>query len=134
MSSNTIRVHPLQFRFALVSADYASAPAGSQKRPMGLSASFFLYELHSKRRTLLCPTDQWGRSAEWSRDGLANLLHPSDPQDPRGYIQIFWDGTGVQRYLSGTNLVMANNSGNEASHLRPQIAGQLPRYVAAFDS
>jgi len=106
MSSNTIRVHPLNSDLLLVSADYASAPAGSPKDAMGLSASFFLYELHSKRRTLLCPTDQWGRSAEWSRDGLQTFYTRVIPKTPAATFRIFWDGTGVQRYLSGTNLVI----------------------------
>jgi len=106
MGSDTIRVHPVNSDLLLVSADYASAPAGSPKDAVGLAAGFFLYELRSKRRTVLCPADQWGRSAEWSRDGLQTFYTRVIPKTPAATFRIFWDGTGVQRYLSGTNLAI----------------------------
>ena len=106
MSSDTIRVHPLNPDLLLVSAGYASAPAGSPKDATGLAASFFLFELHSRRRTVLCPGDQWGRSAEWSRDGLQVFYTRMVPATPGGTFRIFWDGTSVLRYLSGTSLVV----------------------------
>src|SRR5713101_6038908 len=104
LSSDTIRVHPLNPDLLLVSADYATAPAGSPKDATGLAAGFFLFELHSKRRTVLCPADQWGRSAEWSRDGLQVFYTRMLSSIAAATSRIFWDGTGVQRYLSGTNL------------------------------
>jgi uncharacterized membrane protein len=103
-SSDTIRVHPLNADLLLVSADYVSAPAGSPKDATGLTAGFFLFELHSRRRTVLCPADQWGRSAEWSRDGLQVFYTRVLSATAAATFRIFWDGTGVQRYLSGTNL------------------------------
>jgi len=106
MGSDTIRVHPVNSDLLLVSADYASAPAGSPKDAVGLAAGFFLYELRSKRRTVLCPADQWGRSAEWSRDGLQTFYTRVIPKTPAATFRIFWDGTGAQRYLSGTNLAI----------------------------
>jgi len=62
--------------------------------------------LRSKRRTVLCPADQWGRSAEWSRDGLQTFYTRVIPKTPRLRSGFFWDGTGAQRYLSGTNLAI----------------------------
>ena len=106
MSSDTIRVHPLNSDLLLISADYSSAPAGAPKDVMGLAAGFFLYELRSKRRTTLCPQDQWGRSAEWSRDGLQVFYTRVIPATPAATFRIFWDGTSVLRYLSGTNFVV----------------------------
>jgi hypothetical protein len=105
-SSDSIRVHPLNSDLLLVSADYVSPPAGSPKDAMGLAAGFFLYELHSKRRTVLCPTDQWSRAAEWSRDGLQVFYTRVVPATPAATFRIFWDATGVQRYLTGTNLTI----------------------------
>jgi uncharacterized membrane protein len=105
-SSDTIRVHPLNSDLLLISAEYASAPAGAPKDAMGLAAGFFLYELRSKRRTTLCPPDQWGRSAEWSRDGLQVFYTRVIPATPAATFRIFWDGTSVLRYLSGTNLTV----------------------------
>jgi uncharacterized membrane protein len=106
MSSDTIRVHPVNPDLLLVSADYVSAPAGSAKDAMGLAAGFFLYEVRSKRRTVLCPADQWGRFAEWSRDGLQVFYTRVIPATSAATFRIFWDGTGVQRYLSGTSFTI----------------------------
>ncbi len=106
MSSDTIRVHPLNSDLLLVSADYASAPAGAPKDAMGLTAGFFLYEVRSKRRTTLSPLDQWGRAAEWSRDGLQIFYTRVVAGSPAATFRIFWDGTGVQRYSAGTSLVI----------------------------
>jgi uncharacterized membrane protein len=106
MSSDTFRVHPLNSDLLLISADFASPPVGAPKDAMGLAAGFFIYELRSKRRTVLCPPDQWGRSAEWSRDGLQVFYSRVTPGTPAVTFRIFWDTTGSKRYLSGTNLVV----------------------------
>jgi uncharacterized membrane protein len=106
MSSDTIRVSPANSDLLLVSADYLSAPAGAPVDSMGLSAGFFLYELRSKRRSTLCPSEQWGHAAEWSRDGLQVFFTGTD-SSRRSFIQrIFWDGTGLQRLLTGSNYVV----------------------------
>jgi len=106
MSSDTIRVHPLNSDLLLVSADYMSPPAGSPVDSMGLAAGFFLYELRSKRRVVLCPADQPGRAAEWSRDGLQVFFSGSDSAHRQGIFRIFWDATGLQRLLTGSNYVV----------------------------
>jgi uncharacterized membrane protein len=106
MSSDTIRVNPVNSDLLVVSADYLSAPAGAPVDSMGLAAGFFLYELRSKRRSILCPPDQWGRSAEWSRDGLQIFFTGTDSSRRPGIFRIFWDGTGLQRSLSGSNYVV----------------------------
>ena len=106
MSSDTIRVHPLNADLLLVSADYSTVPSGSPKDAMGLAAGFFLYELRSKRRTILCPADQWGRSAEWSRDGLQVFYTRVVSGSTGATFRIFWDGTSILRYLGGTSLTV----------------------------
>ncbi len=106
MSSDTIRVHPLNSDLLLVSADYMSPPAGSPVDSMGLAAGFFLYELRSKRRVVLCPADQPGRAAEWSRDGLQVFFSGSDTAHRQGIYRILWDATGLQRLLTGSNYVI----------------------------
>jgi hypothetical protein len=106
MSSDTIRVHPLNSDLLLVSADYMSPPAGSPVDSMGLAAGFFLYELRSKRRVVLCPADQPGRAAEWSRDGLQVFFSGSDTAHRQGIYRILWDATGLQRLLTGSNYVV----------------------------
>ncbi|MGC0775610.1 MAG: hypothetical protein WCD68_00265 [Candidatus Acidiferrum sp.] len=106
MSSDTLRVHPLNSDLLLISAYYTNAPAGAPVDSMGLNASFFLYEIRAKRRVVLCPTDTWGRSAEWSRDGLqvffSRLVPPKAFQNGR----IFWDGTGSRRYEGASDLTV----------------------------
>jgi hypothetical protein len=73
---------------------------------MGLSPSFFLYEVRSKRRVTLCPPDQLGRAAEWSRDGLQVFFTGSDSARHPIINRIFWDSTGLQRTLTGSNYVV----------------------------
>jgi hypothetical protein len=103
MSSDTIRVHPLNSDLLLISANYLAAPAGAPADSSGLAASFFLYELRSKRRVILCPADQSGRAAEWSRDGLQVFFSGSDSAHRQGIYRIFWDAAGLQRFLTGSN-------------------------------
>jgi WD40 repeat protein len=105
MSSDAIRVHPLNPDLLLVSADYATAPAGAPKDAMGLTAGFFLYELRARRRTVLCPPDQWGRAADWSRDGL-QVFYTRMVTGTSSTFRIFWDGTGTQKYSSASWLVI----------------------------
>jgi uncharacterized membrane protein len=106
MSSDAIRVSPINPDLLLVSADYLSAPAGAPVDSMGLAAGFFLYELHSKRRSTLCPPEQWGRGAEWSRDSLQVFFTGTDSSHRLVTNRVFWDGTGLQRVLTGSNYVV----------------------------
>jgi uncharacterized membrane protein len=106
MSSDTIRANPLNSDLLLFSADYSSAPAGAPKDAVGLTAGFFLYEVRSKRRVPLCPLDQWGHAAEWSRDGLQVFYTRLVRPNVTSTFRIFWDGTGMQKYAAGTGLVV----------------------------
>jgi uncharacterized membrane protein len=106
LSSDTIRVNPANSDLLLISADYLSAPAGAPVVSTGSAAGFFLYELRSKRRVILSPPDQSGRAAEWSRDGLQIFFSGSDPSHRPSIYRIFWDGTGLQRFLTGSNYVV----------------------------
>jgi uncharacterized membrane protein len=106
MSSDTIRVSPVNSDLLLVSADYSTAPVRTAVDSMGLAAGFFLYELRAKRRSVLCPPDQWGRAAEWSSDGLQVFFTGIDSSRRPAVYRIFWDGTGLQRLLLGSNYVV----------------------------
>ncbi len=107
MSSNTIRVCPVNPDLLLVSAYYLNAPEGSPADAMGLNATFFLYEVRSKRRVVLGPSDAFARGAEWSRDGLQIFFTRGVPgKTPLVTDRIFWDGTGDKQYASGSNLVV----------------------------
>jgi uncharacterized membrane protein len=103
MSSDTIRVNPINADLLLISADYLTAPAGAPVDAMGLAPSFFLYEVRSRRRVVLCPPEQPGRAGEWSRDGLQVFFTGSDSTRHASIYRIFWDATGLQRSLAGSN-------------------------------
>ncbi len=105
-SSDTLRVNPVNPDLLLISADYLSAPAGAAVDSTGLAAGFFLYELLSKRRVTLCPPEQSGHSAEWSRDGLQVFFTGSDSSRRPVTYRIFWDSTGLQRSLTGSDYVI----------------------------
>jgi uncharacterized membrane protein len=106
MSSDAVRVNPINSDLLLISADYLTAPKGAPVDTMGLAPSFFLYEVRSKRRVTLCPPDQLGRAAEWSRDGLQIFFTGSDSTRHPIINRIFWDATGLQRTLTGSNYVV----------------------------
>jgi uncharacterized membrane protein len=106
MSSDTIRINPVNPDLLLVSAFYTTAPTGAPVDSMGLNSSFFLYEIRSKRRVSLCPTDTWARSAEWSRDGLQIYFTLMGTGKSFATDRIFWDGTGLKRYVAGNSLTI----------------------------
>jgi uncharacterized membrane protein len=106
MSSDKIRVNPVNSDLLLISANYLSAPAGAPVDSAGLAAGFFLYELRSKRRVILCPPDKWARDAEWSRDGLQVFFTGNDSSHRSAIYRIFWDATGLQRSLTGSDYVV----------------------------
>ena len=106
MSSDAIRVNPVNADLLLVSADYVSAPAGSPTDAMGLASGIFLYELRSKRRVVLSPPDQLARAAEWSRDGLQVFYTRRVNANVSNTFRVFWDGSGLKRYQEGTELVV----------------------------
>lgn len=107
MTSDTIRVCPINSDLLLVSAYYANAPAGAPTDSMGLNQTFFLYELKSKRRTILGPADAFARDAEWSRDALQIFFTKGAVgKGPLVTDRIFWDGTSEKRFSAGHALVV----------------------------
>jgi uncharacterized membrane protein len=107
-SSDTIRVHPANADLLLVSAEYQNpnTASASPKDAMGLEGRCFLYEIHSKRRVVLSPPDQWARAAEWSRDGLQVFYTRAISVTSFVTLRIFWDGTDLRRYADGHDLVI----------------------------
>jgi uncharacterized membrane protein len=106
MSSDTIRINPINPDLLLVSAFYTSTPPGAPVDSMGLNSSFFLYEIQSKRRVSLGPTDFWARSAEWSRDGLQIYFTRMSPAKTFNTERMFWDGSGLKRYATGSSMTI----------------------------
>jgi len=107
MSSDTIRVCPVNPDLLLVSAYYAHTPTGAPTDSMGLNSTFFLYEVRSRRRVVLGPLTEFARAAEWSRDGLQIFYTAgASGKTPSGTNRIFWDGSGEKRYSGGSYLVV----------------------------
>jgi uncharacterized membrane protein len=107
MGSDTIRACPVNPDLLLVSAYYVNKPVGAPTDAVGLNQTFFLYEVSSKRRTILGPPDTFARNAEWSRDGLQIFFTKGVPGKTQLVTdRIFWDGTGQKRFSSGSYLVV----------------------------
>jgi uncharacterized membrane protein len=107
MSSDTLRPNPINADLLLVSAYYQKTPAGAPTDSVGLNSTFFLYEVLSKRRTVLGPADSYQRSAEWSRDGLQVFYTRGVPgKVPLSTWSMFWDSTNPHRFNSGTFFVI----------------------------
>jgi uncharacterized membrane protein len=106
-SADTFRVHPSNPDLLLVSAEWLKPPAGvPTDAHMGNGFGFFLYEIHSKRRVLLSPLNMFAQSAEWSRDGFQIFFTGADSSRRSATYRMFWDGIGLQKYLSGTSLAI----------------------------
>jgi uncharacterized membrane protein len=104
--SDTLRANPINPDLLAVSAPYLKVPAGAPTDSMGLAAGFFLYEVRSKRRVVLSPTDQWARHAEWSRDGVQIFYTRRASATVLSTYRMLWDGSTPKRYLDGTDLVV----------------------------
>jgi uncharacterized membrane protein len=104
---DSFRLNPANPDLLLVSFWYV--PPASQSpldKHEGNSPALLLYEIKSKRRVVLTPTGTWAESAEWSRDGLQIFFTGSDSSHHYSTYRMFWDGTGLQKYSSGTHLVI----------------------------
>jgi len=104
--SDTFRVNPINPDLLLVSAPYVKAPTGAPTDQMGLAAAVFLYEVKSKRRTLLSPSDQWARHGEWSRDGVQVFYTRRVSATSYVIYRQLWDGSEPKRYQDGSDLVV----------------------------
>ena len=103
----TVRLHPTNPDLALVSATFVHPPTGvpTAERESQAGALLF-YEFRSKRRALLPIPGLSASDAEWSRDGFQILFTGTDSAKRRTTYRIFWDGLGLQKYLSATSLVV----------------------------
>jgi uncharacterized membrane protein len=106
-NADTFRVHPSNPDLLLVSAEWLKPPAGvPTDSHMGGGFGFFLYEIRSKRRVVLSPLNMFAQNAEWSRDGFQIFFTGADSSRRSATYRMFWDGIGLQKYVSGTSLVI----------------------------
>jgi uncharacterized membrane protein len=104
--SDTFRVNPINPDLLLVAAPYIKAPAGAPIDQMGIAAAIFLYEVKSKRRTLMSPSDEWARHGEWSRDGVQIFYTRRLTATSYFTYRQLWDGSESKRYQEGADLVV----------------------------
>ncbi|HET8925192.1 MAG TPA: hypothetical protein VFN26_19575 [Candidatus Acidoferrum sp.] len=104
---DSFRLSPMNPDLLLVSFWYVP-PAGEAalNKHEGDSPALLLYEIKSNRRVVLSPPGTWAELAEWSRDGLQIFFTGIDSSKGSGTYRIFWDGTGLKKYSSGTRLVI----------------------------
>jgi uncharacterized membrane protein len=106
-SANTVRIHPLNAHLLLISAEWLKVPPGTpMDKGMGSGQGFFLYEISSKRRVILSPLDMFAQDAEWSKDGLQIFFTGTDASRNSAIYRMFWDGSGLQKYATGSNLAI----------------------------
>jgi hypothetical protein len=92
----------------LLASFYYIPPTGEVPldRHEGNSPAILLYEIKSKRRVVLTPQGSWAEFGEWSRDGLQVFFTGADSSRRYATYRMFWDGIGLQKYVSGTSLVI----------------------------
>ena len=105
--ADTLRSNPANPDILLVSAALANPPTGALVDASGFAYGFFLYELRSKRRVVMSTPEQSAEHAEWSRDGL-QIFYAKRVAAPATFttFRLLWDGTGLRRYLEGSELVI----------------------------
>jgi len=86
---------------AFVSHPKAGMPTDAKT---GFGSAAFLYELKSRRRVVVTPTNVFVQDAEWSRDGIQIFF--TNREKAPVICRIFWDGSGYKRVRGGTGLVV----------------------------
>ncbi len=106
-SNLSIRLHPANSDLVVVSALFTHPPPGVPAgEKEGEAKGLFFYEFRSKRRVSLPVPNLAASNPEWSRDGFLVFFKGSDASHRSSTYRIFWDGIGLQKYLSGTDLVI----------------------------
>ena len=104
---DSFRLNPVNSDLLLVSFWYMP-PSGEPPldKHEGNSPSVLLYEIKSKRRVALTPPGTWAEKAEWSADGLQIFYSQDEPGKTPAVYRVFWDGIGLQKYVSGADLAV----------------------------
>lgn len=102
-----IRLHPTNRDLVLVSALFVRAPTGvPAAEKEGQAGGLFFYEFRARRRAVLPIANLSASDGEWSRDGFQILFTGTDSAKRRNTYRVFWDGIGLQKYITGTSLVV----------------------------
>jgi uncharacterized membrane protein len=101
--SNRVRINPINADLLVVSSELLKPPPGTPTDPKaGTGAGFFLFEVRSKRRSLLSPPTAFATQPAWSRDGVQVFFTNRGPAQALSIFRILWDGSLPKRYLPGS--------------------------------
>lgn len=105
MSSDTIRANPANPDLLMVTA-YVSHPKAGMPTDAhtGMGGGAFLYELKSKRRVDVTPTNVFAQDAEWSHDAVQIFF--TNREKAPVICKVFWDGSGYKRVRAGSGFVV----------------------------
>jgi uncharacterized membrane protein len=105
--NNRVRINPINSDLLVVSAELLKPPAGTPTDPRaGTGAGFFLYEVRSKRRSLLSPLNAFATQPEWSRDGVQVFFTNRETAHAFSIYRILWDGSQPKRFLPGSDFAV----------------------------
>ena len=102
-----VRINPINPDVLAVSAEMLKPPPGTPTDPKaGTGAAIFVFEVRSKRRSLLSPANTFATQPEWSRDGVQLFFTHRDAARGLSIWRILWDGSQAKRYLPGSQFTV----------------------------
>jgi uncharacterized membrane protein len=105
--ASRIRINPINPDVLAVSAELLKPPPGTPTDPKaGTGACIFLFEVRSKRRSLLSPPSTFATQPEWSRDGVQLFFTNRDSARSLTVWRVLWDASQGKRYLPGSQFTV----------------------------
>jgi uncharacterized membrane protein len=105
--ASSVRISPINPDVLAVSAEMLKPPPGTPTDPKaGTGAGIFVFEVRSKRRSLLSPPNTFATQPEWSRDGVQLFFTNRDSGRGLSIWRVFWDGSQPKRYLPGSQFTV----------------------------
>lgn len=102
-----VRINPINPDVLAVSAEMLKPPPGTPTDPKaGIGAGVFVFEVRSKRRSLLSPANTFATQPEWSRDGVQLFFTNRDSARSLTIWRILWDSSQPKRYLPGSQFTV----------------------------
>jgi uncharacterized membrane protein len=102
-----VRINPINPDVLAVSAEMLKPPPGTPTDPKaGTGAAIFVFEVRSKRRSLLSPPNTFATQPEWSRDGVQLFFTNRDSSRGLSIWRVFWDASQPKRYLPGSQFTV----------------------------
>jgi uncharacterized membrane protein len=105
--TSRVRINPINPDILAVSAEMLKPPPGTPTDPKaGTGSGVFLFEVRSKRRSLLSPPNTFATQPAWSRDGVQVFFTNRDSARALSIWRLLWDGAQPKRYLPGSQFTV----------------------------